>query len=552
MTIGASPCQVTGMVPCGPAQTHRVGDRWELIPGAGDHDTFVATTAAGEAMHAFGRHWDGVAPGAQIMDFETGGDTNGIVRAADLSNALLSAAEQGADVIATSDLLPLDSQPLTAVMVLADNLIHAYGVSFVQFYGNTGPGTHTPHSLLAENAIAVGASITPRTYAANLGRDGIQHEGLFWYSSQGPYVDGGFRPDVVAPTALLTGFPTWYNGSAGDNWYPGPAWPPGYRIGAGTSQSTPVVAGAVALLLSAARQTGLATSPQSIKRALALGARPMDGYQPSQQGHGVVQVPAAWDWLQRLGATHRDLSTSPAGIFVRTTADRVPPADTAHTVTVTSAEPRPHAYHVSTTEPWISAAPGTLRLPAAPKGGQTSAELSVRLDPSVLSQPGLHSGVVRFDDPTTADPADHEMLVTVVSGYPLAALDGDSLHVTGTGDQGIEAATYRSVFVATAGLRAITITSATPADSPAGVNVYVPDRNGLLLNAPPFRQTITDPGPGNRASITIPITGEFDTPVLEIAMLAHEVDSQASPPDYTRPVLRYHPYDLTITGVPSG
>lgn len=98
-------------------------------------------------------------------------------------------------------------------------------------------------------------------------------------------------------------------------------------------------------------------------------------------------------------------------------------------------------------EPWIRFDNDTLQLPAAPKGGQSSAELSVLLDPSVVGQHGLHSGVIRFDDPTTVNPADHETLVTVMSGRPLAEHDDYTLHVSGAGDQGIEAATYRSVFV---------------------------------------------------------------------------------------------------------
>jgi hypothetical protein len=52
--------------------------------------------------------------------------------------------------------------------------------------------------------------------------------------------------------------------------------------------------------------------------------------------------------------------------------------------------------------------------------------------------------VIRFDDPTTVDPADHEMLVTVVTGVALPA-DDHTLHIAGSRDQGIEAGKYRSV-----------------------------------------------------------------------------------------------------------
>jgi hypothetical protein len=101
--------------------------------------------------------------------------------------------------------------------------------------------------------------------------------------------------------------------------------------------------------------------------------------------------------------------------------------------------------------------------------------------------------------------------------------------------------------------QALTITSATPADSIAGVDAYVilrePGLRDPLPNSlPPV--SLLDPGPGNTASITLPRPGDSHL-VWEIAMLAHELDWWTNAPDYARPVITHHPYDVTITGIPS-
>jgi len=76
-----------------------------------------------------------------------------------------------------------------------------------------------------------------------------------------------------------------------------------------TSMSAPQVSGALAILASAADQTGRAWVPHSLKRSLELGARPVDGgtrvYQELEVGHGLVQVDKAWTWLTQGGGLMR-------------------------------------------------------------------------------------------------------------------------------------------------------------------------------------------------------------------------------------------------------
>jgi subtilisin family serine protease len=202
--------------------------------------------------------------------------------------------------------------PLDPAATLIDNVSRAYGVAFAISAGNDGPGVNTVSSPgTAAGAVTVGASITPRTWDVNYDRPGVPSEGLLYFSATGPLEDGGFKPDVVAPGSALASVPAWLDWTA--DLFPAGRLPAGYAVYQGTSMASPQVAGAQALLLSAARQTGTPSSPHALQRALELGARRLDGgsytYQPAEVGHGLVQVGSAWAWLRRIGTTERDVAS---------------------------------------------------------------------------------------------------------------------------------------------------------------------------------------------------------------------------------------------------
>src|SRR5690606_7719282 len=65
----------------------------------------------------------------------------------------------------------------------------------------------------------------------------------------------------------------------------------------GTSMASPNAAGAVALLVSAARQQEISYTPYSIRRALQNTARPIADAAPFEQGPGLMQVDQALEHL---------------------------------------------------------------------------------------------------------------------------------------------------------------------------------------------------------------------------------------------------------------
>ena len=162
------------------------------------------------------------------------------------------------------------------------------GIVVVASAGNYGPAPMTigvPGNL--PYVITVGAmtdSVTPLDWS---------DDKLASFSSAGPTYEGFVKPDLVAPGGHVRGLmgkdsrfaarhPHYYDGDA-------------YFTMSGTSQSTAIVTGAVALLL----QTQPWLVPDQVKCKLqssARTARESDGtraYSVFQQGAGLVDIPAA-------------------------------------------------------------------------------------------------------------------------------------------------------------------------------------------------------------------------------------------------------------------
>ncbi|WP_103759636.1 S8 family serine peptidase [Streptomyces sp. SM10] len=67
----------------------------------------------------------------------------------------------------------------------------------------------------------------------------------------------------------------------------------------GASMASPQAAGAVALLLSAASQSGVKASPAALRTALTSSAGFLDDQPAYAQGAGLISVPAAWKLLRK-------------------------------------------------------------------------------------------------------------------------------------------------------------------------------------------------------------------------------------------------------------
>ena len=332
-------------------------------------------------------------------------------------------------------------------IALANEAVDVHGVHFVSSAGNAGPalGTVGAPGGTSSSIIAVGAYVSPgMAAAAHSLRSGLDPSAPsspagggdprasqnYTWSSRGPTFDGDTGVVVSAPGAAVACVPLWCRSSR--------------QLMNGTSMASPCAAGSVALLLSGVaaavadaeagapgsdpRLRGAGKpSPWRVRRALEATARPVaseeedgeggdGGAGPLTYGRGLVQVPAAFDYLVRDLAERTpdarydvrlrrvgDAAGLPGrGLLVREPLDSGGCGGTVSaTVTVT---PRlhddadvatglavlEHALVLTTTRPWI-AAPRSLLLP---HGGRS---FEICVDLSKLA-PGLHYGEVHATD----------------------------------------------------------------------------------------------------------------------------------------------------------
>ncbi|MFF0725931.1 S8 family serine peptidase [Streptomyces sp. NPDC004134] len=240
------------------------------------HGTHVASIVAGTGAAADGAR-RGVAHGARLLDARVL-DDQGRGRASWVIAGMEWATEQGAEV-ANLSLGIRAGEGDDPVAQALDALTADTGTLFVVAAGNSGPVTGSVESPgIARSALTVGA-------AEPDGRPAF-------YSSAGPTL-GTYRakPDLMAPGSDITAAR-----SGGGTAEP-------YTTMTGTSQATPHVAGAAALL----REKHPGWSWQRVKSALMTTADGNPAESPSQYaGAGLLDLPGALGDTLEVGRTDAD------------------------------------------------------------------------------------------------------------------------------------------------------------------------------------------------------------------------------------------------------
>lgn len=405
---------------------------------SGAHGTHVAGIAAGNGM--FGGAMDGGAPGAKIVSVRVCMFITGCTSHALIEGMVYAAKTGGVDVINMSiGGLPALNDANNARAVLYDSLIEKYNVQMFISAGNSGAGENTiGDPAVATNVVSVGSSITDATWASNYGSTApaAGTDNLHPFSSRGPREDGGFKPDVVAPGAAISSAPLWQAGAPVGGTY---ALPAGYAMMNGTSMASPQAAGAAALLVSAAKATGVSHKPEQLRQAMLSSARFLSGYGAYEQGNGQLRVSNAWNLLQANVQTV-DISSSVAvdtaleqflatpgtgaGIHDREGVTLGVPYTRTYTFLRTSGPKGTVTYDLS----WVGN-DGTFSSASSislPKGSART--LTVSVDPSAY---GAHSAILNLDDPTTSG-TDYQTMNVVVVPYDLTAAGGFAQTFTDT------------------------------------------------------------------------------------------------------------------------
>jgi len=159
---------------------------------------------------------------------------------------------------------------------------------------------------LKETALSDGQPVLQRgeeTYAGT----------TYTWSSVGPADDGDFGVNITAPGGAITSVPHWCLR--------------GTQMMNGTSMSSPNTTGCIALLISACKAEGIPISPVRLKRAIENTAKELPNLAPYQQGCGMIQVDAAYEYLKTFKAVDTDdihfrvavenIPGRPRGIYLR-------------------------------------------------------------------------------------------------------------------------------------------------------------------------------------------------------------------------------------------
>jgi hypothetical protein len=423
------------------------------------HGTHVASLVAGTGAAAAGAR-QGVAYGARLLIGKVLDDT-GVGTASGLIAGMQWAVDQGSRVVnmslgATSD--GSDDPIVQAV----DGLTAGTGALFVVAAGNSGPSQGTIETPgIAPAALTVGAARAD--------------DSVVFFSSRGP-VTGSYRlkPDLTAPGVSIVGARA--GGGTTDP----------YTELSGTSQATPHVAGAAALLW---EQHPDWTAAQ-VKSTLIDTAAPREEATVWDQGGGRLDLGRATTAPLLADPATMDLGYLrwPNRDPVSRTLTLTNPGDTTRTVRLTDAETR--AGDVTADDAMVTITPAELTL--APHGTATA---TVSLSPA-LGDADLYSGAITVSENSTPllrlplgfyeEPERYDLHLTVIDhdGNPYA---GGTAIAANLDDMGFG------------------LYSQIPLDGNGQATLrVVPGTYGVMAQ-------VTTPGPdGGPASLALPVVPEVD------------------------------------------
>jgi hypothetical protein len=394
----------------------------------GSHGTHVAGITAANGL--FGGEMNGAAPGAKLVSSRACTWSGGCTNVALTEGMMDLVVNRGVDIVNMSiGGLPALNDGNNARATLYTRLIDEYGVQLVISAGNSGPGANTiGDPSLADKVISVGATISKETWAANYGSLVEKPYAMMPFSSRGPREDGGFTPTLSAPGAAINTTQTWSPG--GPVAEAGYSLPPGYSMLQGTSMASPQAAGASALLLSAAKQKGIALTPAKLRTALTSTADHIRGVQAYEEGAGLININDAWDAIRDGAHAHEYTVKAPVdtaidqylktpgfgtGLYDREGGLKAGQKKTYEiTLTRTSGADRAvrHELHFENN------AGDTFRIVGS---DEVSLPLNQPVTVKVQAAPrsgGLKSAILEVDDPRT-EGIDRQVLTTVVAASPL-------------------------------------------------------------------------------------------------------------------------------------
>lgn len=245
------------------------------------HGTHVAGIIGGDGYSSKGKY-SGIAPGVNIiglkvMNKEGGGSTSDIV--AGMQWVLDNKEKYNIRVVSLSLGCDPDLREAEDPLVKGVNALWRKGVVVVTAAGNSGPERNTINSPgISDKVITVGCSDSK-------GTKDVKDDEIADFSSRGPTVYNKIKPDIVAPGVKVNSLKsvTSYVPSTKNK---AKITATSYIQESGTSMSTPVVSGAIALLLQKEPQL----TPDAVKRKLLKSTITLPNGNKYDQGKGLLDI----------------------------------------------------------------------------------------------------------------------------------------------------------------------------------------------------------------------------------------------------------------------
>ncbi|MDZ7262320.1 MAG: S8 family serine peptidase, partial [candidate division KSB1 bacterium] len=367
------------------------------------HGTHVAGIAAGYQIHGQ-EGLNGIAPGAKVISLKIGNNT--YAGGCTVSGSMKKALRYGVNyarqhkvpvVFNMSYGIGSELEGRSEIEELIDDiLIENPDIAICLSNGNSGPGiSSTGNPAGSSRAFSTGA-LLPRTTAQDCYGAQLSSDKIFVFSARGGEVP---KPDALAPGVAISTVPRFATGD---------------RM-RGTSMASPQMAGATALLMSAAiqQQPPIPYNNILLKRALKYSATPLPDYTFLDQGNGVVNVPKAFEILCQYAQrdeAHKLLD------YEITTLSPVYPDGKGSTAYWRSAGYFPtkieqqtfqvqaifpdsltperraefyRAFELRSTHPWLKASQKSTYI-----RGEKATTIDVSYDPVQIQQPGLYVGKI--------------------------------------------------------------------------------------------------------------------------------------------------------------
>jgi hypothetical protein len=262
-----------------------------VTPGLGIHGTAVMGSSFGKGF--FGGSLNGVAPEAQLVVVPFLGITHSLVE-----SLILAVKHPNVDIVTMQTVYHTglnDGQ--STLSRICDRLVDRYKKPIFAGAGNAGDEVNIVQEVAASpRIITVGSYISRETSRVNYGVASTRADNVDLFSSRGPTETGVLKPDILAPTMALTTFPRFLPSQTYNDTYDAPV---GYGVVGGTSTATPMAAAGTALLISAAKQSGVTYDAARLRWAITSTARFLPEYGAYEQGSGLVDVNRAWEALKR-------------------------------------------------------------------------------------------------------------------------------------------------------------------------------------------------------------------------------------------------------------